>query len=133
VTAPAAPNLVIDMSNIAFNPAAPQPGDQVTIHAVVRNDGAMAAQDVTVQVLDVTDSAAVVPIGISETIDLLPPGGVATAQVTYDTSGMSGDRRIRVVIDPQNSIREVDEKDNEAQATLTLAESSLPNLVLSST
>lgn len=133
VTAPAAPNLVIDISNIAFNPAAPQPGDQVTIHAVIRNDGALAAQAVTVQVLDVTDSAAVVPIGISQTIDLLPAGGVATAQVTYDTSGMNGDRKIKVVIDPQNSIAEVDEDDNEAQATLTLAASSLPNLALNST
>ncbi len=133
VTAPAAPNLVIDMSNIAFNPAAPQPGDQVTIHAVVRNDGAMAAQDVTVQVWDVTDTAAVVPIGSAQTIDLLPPGGVATAQVTYDTSGMSGDRKVKIVIDPQNSVNEVDEKDNEAQATLSLAESTLPNLALSAT
>lgn len=133
VTAPAAPNLVIDMSNIAFNPVAPQPGDQVTIHAVVRNDGEVAAQEVTVQVLDVTDTAAVVPIGISQTIDLLPPGGLATAQVTYDTSGLSGDRKIKVVIDPQNSVNESDEDDNEAQATLTLAKSTLPNLALSAT
>ena len=133
VTAPAAPNLVIDMSNIAFNPAAPQPGDQVTIHAVIRNDGAMAAQDVTVQVLDVTDTAAVVPIGISQTIDLLPPGGVATAQVTYDTSGMSGDRKIKVVIDPANTVSEGNEEDNETQATLSLAESTLPNLALTAT
>jgi subtilase family serine protease/subtilisin family serine protease len=130
VTAEAAPNLIIDMSNIAFNPSMPQPGDQVTIHAVVRNDGEVAAEGVVVQVLDVTDSAAVVPIGTAQTIDLLPSGGVATAQVTYDTAAMNGDRKIKVVVDPQNSVREGDEDDNEAQATLTLAEAALPNVAL---
>ncbi len=133
VTAQAAPNLVIDMSNIVFNPAMPQPGDQVTIHAVVRNDGAVAAEGVRVQVLDVTESAIAVPIGASQEIDLLRPGGVATVQVTYDTASMNGSRKVKVVIDPQNSITEVDEDDNEAQATLTLSESTLPNLMLNST
>ncbi len=131
VTAPAAPNLVVEMSNIAFNPAAPQMGDQVTVHAVIRNDGALAAEGVLVQVLDVTDSAAVVPIGAPATIDLLPVGGVATVEVTYDSTGLSGDRKIQVVVDPQNSVAESDEDDNEAQATLSMATSPLPNLTIS--
>ncbi len=132
VTAPAAPNLVIDMTNIAFNPATPQPGDQVTVHAVVRNDGAVDAAQVAVQVLDVTDAAAVTPIGQPQLIDLLTPGASAAVEVTYDTAGLTGDRKIRVVLDPQNSIAESDEDDNDAQATLKLATTTLPNLALSS-
>ena len=133
VTAPSAPNLAIDMSNIAFNPASPQPGDQVTIHAVVRNDGALAAEGVVAQFLDTTDSAAVIPIGAAQPLDFLAPGGIATAQVTYDTTGLSGDRKIKVVIDPQNALAEGDESDNAAQVTLSLARPPLPNLSLSAT
>jgi subtilase family serine protease/subtilisin family serine protease len=130
VTAQAAPNLVMETSNIAFNPAAPQPGDQVTIHAVVRNDGTVAAEGVLIQVLDVTDPSATVPIGALTTVDLLPAGGVATAEVTYDTTNLSGDRKIKVVVDPQNSVVESDEEDNDAQVTLSMATAPLPNLVI---
>lgn len=131
VTAPIAPNLVVEMSNIVFDPSEPQPGDQVTIHAVIRNDGALAADGVVVQVLDVTNSAAVTPIGAAVTLDLIPAGGVATTEVTYDTTGLNGDRKIQVTVDPQNAIAEADEDDNEAQATLKLATAPLPNLSLS--
>mgnify|MGYP005848726795 CR=1 FL=1 len=130
VTMPAMANLVIDQTNIVFNPAAPIPGDQVTIHAVVRNDGGVEAESVAVQFLDITDSSQVVPIGVPQTIALLEPGAVATAEVTYDTTGMSGDRRVRVVVDPQNTVSESSKEDNSAQATLTLARAPLPNLVL---
>lgn len=132
VTVPPAPNLAIDTANIVFSPATPQPGDQVTIHAVLRNNGALDAKEVAIQFLDVTDSNAVIPIGAPQLVDLLPAGGAAVAEVTYDTANVSGDRKIRVVLDPQNTIAETDEDDNEAQATLTMAKTPRPNLVLTS-
>ena len=78
-----------------------------------------------------TDSAAVSPIGQPQLIDLLTPGASAAIEVTYDTAGLSGDRKVRVVLDPQNTIAESDEDDNDAQATLELATTTLPNLSLS--
>ncbi len=132
VTVPPAPDLAIDSANIIFSPATPQPGDQVTVHAVIRNDGAVDAREVAVQFLDVTDSSAVRPIGTSQVVDVLPAGGAATAEVTYETAGVSGDRKIRVVLDPQNTVIETDEDNNEAEATLAPARVPRPNLVLTS-
>ncbi|MCC6167020.1 MAG: S8 family serine peptidase [Caldilineaceae bacterium] len=132
VTVPPAPDLAIDTANIVFSPATPQPGDQVTVHAVLRNDGAVDAKEVAVQFLDVTDSDAVTPIGAPQLVDLLPAGGSAAVEVTLETAGVSGDRKVKVVLDPQNTVAETDEENNEAQATLTMARMPQPNLVLTS-
>ena len=132
VTAKAAPNLTIKSDNIGFNPAQPKPGDQVTVNAVIMNNGSVEANNIAVQFMDVTDSEASTPIGSAQTIDLLKPGQSGTVQVTYDTTGKSGERKIQVLVDPQNTIVETDKSDNDAKATLSLAEPSLPNLTIDS-
>ncbi len=130
VAPPAIPNLVIQAANVGFDPPTPNPGEQVTIYATVLNDGHARAAGVTVQFMDVTVSSAPTPIGQPQTITLIQAGGSGVAQVTYDTAGLRGDRRIQVLVDPNNFIREVRTTDNSVQKTLSLVAPPLPNLVM---
>ncbi len=125
-----APNLMIQVSNIGFDPAAANPGDQVTVYATIVNNGTSDATDLLVQFVDATNSSAPLPIGQPQTIEAIPAGGSGMAQIVYDTTGMSGDRKIRVVADPNNFIAETKESDNEATKTLSLVPELAPNLVL---
>ncbi|MEZ4712989.1 MAG: CARDB domain-containing protein [Caldilineaceae bacterium] len=124
-----APNLKITPDNIGFDPPAPDPGDQVTINATVLNTGPVEASDVVVQFMDVTRNGSQ-PIGQQQTIDAIPAGGSVLVQVTYDTTGLTGDRDIQVVIDPVNSVIESDESDNDAKARLSMATQAAANLIV---
>lgn len=127
----AAPNLTVHAENIGFVPLNPSDGDEVTIRATVRNQGSEAVSEVVVQFLDVTGDEAV-PIGTSRLIDSIAPGSSGSAETVYDTSDKAGERKIRVVADRSNLILESDEEDNAAEATLTVGQPAVPNLVISS-
>ena len=131
LTITAAPNLTVDATNIGFNPATPTSGDEVLIQATILNNGTADAVDVLVQFVDATSSAAV-PIDQQQSIDLIPAGGSGVAQVVYNTTGRSGDRKIEVIADPHNFLPELKETDNEAKSTLAVAPLSAPNLVVQS-
>lgn len=131
VTPPALANLSIQAGNIGFDPAAPEPGAQVTLFATVINDGNVAATNVAVQFFDATTTGSLIPIGQVQTIALIPAGGSGAAQVVYDTAGLSGDRKIQVTVDPNNFIPEVKKSDNTVQKSLLLAAAATPNLAVS--
>ena len=80
-------------------PADPVQGDNVTIHATILNNGALEANDVAVQFVDVTNGDSV-PIGGRQTIASIAAGSSGTVETTYDTTMRPGDRRIQVVVDP---------------------------------
>ncbi|RLT43945.1 MAG: hypothetical protein DWI57_03745, partial [Chloroflexi bacterium] len=122
-----AANLVVQQRNVGFHPAAPQEGDQVTISAVVLNDGGEEARDVAVQFLDIT-SADALPIGQPQVIGLILPGASAEVQVSYATLGKAGTRRLQVTADPNNFVPESDKADNKAIVVLTVAAPQAPNL-----
>ena len=132
-----APNLMLQVSNIGFDPAIPNPGDQVAIYATVINNGTADATNVVVQIVDATNSSATSPIGQPLTIESIPAGGSGVVQLVYDTTGMSagavdGARKIQVVVDPNNSLPERSETDNTATKTLSLVAKVAPNLMISS-
>src|SRR5690606_1010854 len=116
-------------ANITFSPIQPRQGVTVTVRAIVLNTGATPAEEVTVQFLDVTNGV-LLPIGDRQTIDLIPPGGSAQVEVGYVTSGPAGERRVQVVVDPNNFIREQNERDNEATQNLTVISSPMPNVTI---
>jgi uncharacterized repeat protein (TIGR01451 family) len=109
----------------------------VTITVTVLNDGQRNANRVEVQVQDVTNGSPT-PIGDIQIIGGISSGGSGVAQVTYDTTGKEGDRKIQVVVDPANLIAETNEEDNQVEATLTVGPPAeeepglLPNLVMTS-
>ncbi|MEZ4864733.1 MAG: CARDB domain-containing protein [Caldilineaceae bacterium] len=127
-----APNLMVQVSNIGFDPVQPNPGDQVTVYATIINNGTSDATNVMVQLVDATNSSATSPIGQPQTIEAIPAGGSGVVQLVYDTTGKSGDRKILVVVDPNNFVQETNERDNNATKTLSLVPESAPNLVISS-
>lgn len=132
-----APNLLVQVSNIGFDPALPNPGDQVTIYATIINNGSADAMNVVVQIVDATNSSTTTPIGQPLTLESIPAGGSGVVQLIYDTTGMSaggadGARKIQVVVDPNNFIPERSETDNTATKSLSLVPKVAPNLLISS-
>jgi uncharacterized repeat protein (TIGR01451 family) len=121
---------------VRFSPVAPSDGQVVTITVTVLNDGQRNANRVEVQVMDVTNGSPT-PIGDIQIIGGISSGGSGVAQVTYDTTGKEGDRKIQVVVDPAGLIAEVNEEDNQTEATLTVGPPAddptvTPNLVMTS-
>ena len=129
VNTPGRPNLVVTGGNVNFNPVAPTAGQAVTVRAVVLNHGAREARDVVVQFVDTTGGAQL-PIGTPQTIARIPPGAAATAQVTYATAGLLGERTIQVLADPNNFIVESNEEDNRAVKPLIVGAQPAANLVM---
>jgi subtilase family serine protease len=128
------PNLVVASGDITFDPATPNAGDPVTITVTVRNSGKADASSVSVAFFDDTGGSPT-PIGTTQVIDEIPANESGTASVVYDTTGKAGERVIRVVVDPDNAIKESNEEDNEASSKLTVGEGSAsasagPNLVV---
>ena len=85
----------------------------MTVSATVLNNGSDTAHDVIVQVLDVSRGGSV-PVGTEQLLDAIPAGGSGSVQVSYTDTGEVGSRQIRVVVDPNNVIAEMDERDNRA-------------------
>jgi len=134
VAPPPAPNLVMKADNITFSPEAPTEGTEVTITAKVLNLGTSDAGTVEVQFLDVTTGSET-PIGSVQKISGIVSGGNGTATVIYSTEGLEGERTIRVKVDPNGLVDELDETDNQADKALTIAPPEetpveLPNLTV---
>jgi uncharacterized repeat protein (TIGR01451 family) len=126
VTPPIIPNLAVAASNLTFDPAMPIAGDMVTVTVTVLNNGTGDTSDVLVHVLDMSDGTGEM-IGEAQTIPAIPAGASETISVTYDTTDKAGERRIQVVVDPENTIAESDEEDNVVAKTLrVLSESERP-------
>jgi subtilase family serine protease len=122
-------NLMITTDNVTFAPTMPLVGDEVTLRAVVLNNGATDANDVMVQFTDVTDGGST-PIGPQQTLPLIPAGGSAVIEMSYTATEQAGSRSIRVAVDPSNFIAEGRETDNTATVTLEIHPSDRPNLVV---
>jgi hypothetical protein len=109
---PDLPDLTISRSAISLSDSRPTSGDVVTISARVRNRGDSAAAPVVVRFAD-GDRV----IG-ERTISTIPAGESRTASVSWDTSGLEGERTIVVTVDPYGSVREGVEKNNAASRTV---------------
>ncbi|HRW10837.1 MAG TPA: CARDB domain-containing protein, partial [Caldilineaceae bacterium] len=134
ISPPKIPNLVVRPADIAYGPARIVAGDEVQITATVRNEGNVEVTDVLVQIVDATNGG-IEPIGDPQTIDRIPAGGSSEVIVAWDTTDKEGDRRIRVTVDPDDTIFETDETDNEATKNIRVASPSeeppdLPNIVI---
>ena len=102
----------------------------VTVSATVLNNGTETAHDVIVQILDVTGGGSV-PIGTEQLLDAVPAGGGGTVEVAFTDTGETGSRQIRVVVDPNNVIVEMNERDNQATRGLFISPPQLADIVVS--
>ena len=129
-----APNLFIHSNNIAIFPDEPISGEEVTLRAIVGNNGTAPAQQVSVQFVDITGGEARL-LGSEQTIPAIGVGSSGAAAVTITDESGAGERPIRnrklqVLVDASNRIRESSEEDNTATRQLIFRPAPAPNLIV---
>ncbi len=122
------PDLIVSSDDVSFEPPTVALGEMVTIRAEVRNLRRLAAADVAVRFLRVDPVAGEVQIDSDQVIAEIGEVGSAVAEVSLDTSVLSGSTLVIVKVDPENAIDERDETNNVATTVLRLglADSSRP-------
>lgn len=117
-------------SGINITPQAPVTGGTITITAVISNIGIKDANNVTVEFsIGDPEVGGTLIIG-SQTIPFIAQGGTATAQITWNTSGFSGNYEIYAKADPFNEIVELNETNNTAHQPLTITALQGPDLTI---
>lgn len=104
-----APDLRIGAADVALSDPNPDDGDLLTVTVTVHNEGddLKVAREVVVRLLDAGAPAAEV------VIPSIPDGEARTAAIDYLITGV-GKRTLNVVADPDATIAEVKEDNNEA-------------------
>ncbi|MBL8299821.1 MAG: Ig-like domain repeat protein [Rhodanobacteraceae bacterium] len=123
----ALPDLSVSSEDLFFVPAAPVPGQAVTVLASVRNRGSAAASGI------VLEASLRAPDGSSRTLAAPAPFALAAGQAqalsfNLGTLTQSGVYRLSLRVDPANAIGEADERNNTAEAQLALSDSAEPLL-----
>ncbi|MDX2702364.1 CARDB domain-containing protein [Streptomyces sp. PA03-6a] len=116
-TAAPAPDLTV--TGLTWSPAAPSERDPVTVNAGVRNAGTArsAATTVDVNVEGTVAGSADVPA--------LDPGASATVAVSTGTRA-AGSYAVSAVVDPRNTVAELDDTNNSRNAADRLVVSQAP-------
>ncbi|MBI4181696.1 MAG: hypothetical protein HY520_01895, partial [Candidatus Aenigmarchaeota archaeon] len=107
--------------DISFSPAAPAPGEIATIAVAVRNEGDMAIDNLSVDILDGIGG----PMIGSVTLPLLSGGTLAEVAVNW-TVPDSLPHAITVIADPANAIGELNESNNQAVLPALLPDITVP-------
>ncbi|MFZ3136431.1 MAG: CARDB domain-containing protein [Thermodesulfovibrionales bacterium] len=115
LTVASLPDLSITSPDIIFTPAAPMPGDPVTITATIRNLGEAAASNVPIDIYD-GDPAAVGARIYNTTVPLIGGGSSFTLNITANL--VAGNHNIYVIVDRSNSIIETSKTNNTAMKSL---------------
>ncbi|MDI3100397.1 CARDB domain-containing protein, partial [Streptomyces sp. AN-3] len=110
VVGAAAPAPDLTVTGLDWSPADPSERDEVTVNATVRNAGTArsAATTTEVTVEGVTAGSAEVPA--------LDPGGTAEVEVATGTHA-AGDYAVAAVVDPRNTVAELDDSNNSRTAS----------------
>jgi hypothetical protein len=111
-------DLSIYASGITFVPETPATDDQVTVTAQVHNDGTEVSPAFRVSFRIDGENVG------QANVPALDPGRSYEAEVVVGTLA-EGDHEVRVEVDPEDRIEEVDETNNDAERTLTVYPSGL--------
>jgi hypothetical protein len=111
-----AADIFVNASEIGFNVSHPYELENITMNATIRNIGTAPASNVFVQFFD--NTSAPFQIGDNFTIVSLPAGGTVVVNVT--SISIIGNRTIRVVADPINTVVESNETNNNATRQLNV-------------
>lgn len=99
--------------DIFIYPPAPLVGEETILSVVVWNYGAVAAENVDVDVY-VYDATGYMERVISETIPYMGPGSGDVVTVVWDTIGKTGANTVMAFVDYNNTIHEASEENNSA-------------------
>jgi len=107
----------ISSSDITYHPFAGKP---ITINATIHNTGDTQLNNIVVRFYNEDPTVGGSQIGSDESIDLINVGESKTVSMTWNTS--VGSYNIYVVVDPYNSIIEIDKTNNKAYQMITVQE-----------
>jgi hypothetical protein len=110
-------DLTLTASDITVKPAKPKDGETVTLSATIYNTGDTDAKSFVVQFL--VDGAI---IG-DQTVTLLAKGGNIVREVSW--TAKAGSHTLKVVIDSSSMIPELDETNNMASVSLSVADAAV--------
>ncbi len=113
------PDLAISTNSISFNPPFPKDGDKVSIVVTVQNRGEQEARDVLVKAFE-----GETPAG-SQVIPSIPGLSQVDVSFTNDTAGKPGVHEIAVIVDPDNTITEISEDNNQASRSFGVQDAGL--------
>ena len=115
-----------------MTPSDPTEGDEVLVEAVIHNLGGSEASDILIRFFDGNPDEPDNQIGEDQMISILSPGESEVVEVVWDTLGELGRSYLHVIIDPEDSIEETKENNNEAIIIVDVSEFSRPDLALNS-
>jgi subtilase family serine protease len=118
------PDLYVTPEMLTYNKKSIKGGDKVTFKATIKNKGTAAAKNVKVR-LYVNNQL------IHEKIvaTITKTGSSAVTYPYVIPVNLKGDIPFRAVIDPQDAISELDEKNNQAQTTISIASAQIDLLI----
>jgi hypothetical protein len=112
------PDLNLTTDDIVFNNTEPIEGGNVTINATIYNRGGISASNILIRVYDGDPGDGGTQIDTDRTITTIDTGDNATINVTW--KALLGLHEIFVVIDPENTITELSETNNNASRNITI-------------
>jgi len=113
------PDLTILPSSLRFDPSLPKEGDPLAIRLVVQNAGEQPAQGVIVKLLDGYTEVQTKSIGELAALSQVE------LTFSYETEGKQGVHELSIVIDPDNTIRERSEQNNQITKSLSVQNANL--------
>lgn len=117
---PNQPDLSLSSADITVTPASFKSGDQVTFKATIKNTGAASASNVMARFF-----LAETQIG-EKNAGTINANSSKSAQLVYRLPGnLTGEQILKVAVDPDNSITETSEANNEAEKNITISGSSI--------
>jgi len=117
------PDLTLSPGDIGFAPSEPAVGETVTITATIHNIGNANAKSVLVHF-----NASSTFIG-EDKIAVIPKGGSRQAEIGW-IPDVAGNYIIRIVVDPVDTIDEINETNNEASKTITVVAAAPPPAIV---
>lgn len=124
VTPAVKPDLQLGAEDITITPASAQEGDMLNIIATIHNRGSQTGS-IKVALYDGIPTSGGMKRGETTIPQIVSQGGSATATFALDTIGLNGSHSLYVRIDPDNSIDESDETNNQASRGVTIAATGL--------
>ncbi len=108
---PEKPDLVVGQADVIFEPAAPAEADSmVAIKVKIHNWGLATKDSVLLDMYDIRDQQI---IPLVNSMKLAPLGLQDSVIVHWRLKDQAGQHRIRIVLDLENRIDEIDEKNNQ--------------------
>ncbi|MBI5096539.1 MAG: VCBS repeat-containing protein, partial [Nitrospirae bacterium] len=124
VTPPAKPDLAITGSDIAFSSLNPAEGRLLTLTAMIRNLGLQTA-NVGVVLYDGDPASGGSLIAMKTIYQIIPFGGAVSMSFDIPTTGMAGNHKYYLSLDPGHMIDEINEANNVAWNSVTIGASGL--------